>query len=131
MDERELIQRMKSGDRAAFDQIYENLREQGGCRRCSAGHLCHLLALHQTAAQRGELSLLDLPDHDADCKEKGKRAQQTVSGRGHSEQNRSDSSEPQNGSSGRIRTHCRQNSDRRSAIRIGPGIQRSDRPVLL
>ena len=63
MDERELIRQMKSGDR------------------------CHLLALHWTAAQRGELSLLDLSDHDSDCKEKGKRAQQTTSGRGHSEQN--------------------------------------------
>ena len=36
-----------------------------------------MLALHWSAAQRGEFSLLDLPDHDAGSKEKGKRAQQT------------------------------------------------------
>ena len=129
MDERELIQRMKSGDRAAFDQL--DLREQGGCGRCSTGYFCYLLALHWAGAQRGKLSLLDLPDHDADGKEKGKGAQQTASGRGHSEQNRPDSSEPKNGSGGRIRTYCRQNSDRSGTIRTGPGVQRSDRPVLL
>ena len=28
--------------------------------------------MHWAAAQRGELSLLDLPDHDAGCQEKGK-----------------------------------------------------------
>ena len=44
-------------------------------------------AARKRAKERRELPILDLPDHDAGCQEKGKGAQQTASGRGHSKQN--------------------------------------------
>ena len=79
MDERELIRQMKSGDRASFDQIYEKYHVPlfrsayliCGNREDAEDVLQDLLALHWAAAQRGEFSLLDLPDHDAGSKEKG------------------------------------------------------------
>ena len=150
MDERELIWQMKSGDRTSFDQIYEKYhvplfrsaylicgnREDAedvlqdtfvtcwlciGQLRKEESFRCWIFRIMtQAARKRAKERSRQLPDEE-----------QTAPGRGHSEQDRPSGSEPQNGSGGRIRTNCRQSIDRSNTIRTGPGVQRSDRSLLL